>query len=145
MRSDLVNRKVAVDTELAPHLPTIKGDIVQLQQVLLNLLVNGCDAMAGVDGVERRLLLRTELVDAENVRVSVADLGCGIPLEMVGRIFEHFFTTKTQGLGLGLAVCRTIISSHGGKLWGTNNAERGATFQFTLPTNGEITASLSRQ
>jgi signal transduction histidine kinase len=63
----------------------------------------------------------------------------------VGRIFEPFFTTKTQGLGLGLAVCRTIISAHGGKLWATNNAERGATFQFTLPTNGEITPSLSRQ
>jgi len=145
LRSDLVNRKVAVDKELAPHLPTIKGDIVQLQQVLLNLMVNGCDAMAGVEGFERRLLVRTELVDGEAVRVSVADLGCGIPLEIVGRIFEPFFTTKTQGLGLGLSTCRTIISAHGGKLWATNNAERGATFQFTLPTNGEITASLSRQ
>jgi PAS domain S-box-containing protein len=79
MHSDLVNRKVAVDTELAPHLPAIKGDILQLQQVLLNLVVNGCDAMAGVEGVERRLLVRSELVDGEDVRVSVADLGCGIP------------------------------------------------------------------
>lgn len=135
MRSDLVNRKVAVHTELALHLPTVNGDIVQLQQVLLNLVVNGCDAMAGVEGVDRRLLVRTELMDGEDVRVSVADLGHGISPEIMVRIFEAFFTTKTQGLGLGLAVCRTIISAHGGKLWATNNAERGATFQFTLPIN----------
>jgi two-component system, LuxR family, sensor kinase FixL len=145
MRSDLVNRKVTVHTKLAPHLPAVNGDTVQLQQILLNLIVNGCDAMAGVEGVERRLLVRTELVNGEDVRVSVADLGHGIPPEIMGRIFEPFFTTKTQGLGLGLAVCRTIISAHGGKLWATNNAERGATFHFTLPTNGEITASLFRQ
>jgi two-component system, LuxR family, sensor kinase FixL len=137
MRSDLVNRKVAFHTELALHLPTVNGDIVQLQQVLLNLVVNGCDAMAGVEGVDRRLLVRTELMDGEDVRVSVADLGHGISPEIMLRIFEPFFTTKTQGLGLGLAVCRTIISAHGGKLWATNNAERGATFQFTLPINSE--------
>jgi PAS domain S-box-containing protein len=137
MRSDLVNRKVAVHTELALHLPTVNGDIIQLQQVLLNLVVNGCDAMAGVEGVDRRLLVRTELMDGEDVRVSVADLGHGISPEIMLRIFEPFFTTKTQGLGLGLAVCRTIISAHGGKLWATNNAERGATFQFTLPINSE--------
>jgi two-component system, LuxR family, sensor kinase FixL len=145
MRSDLVNRKVSVHTELALHLPTVNGDIVQLQQVLLNLVVNGCDAMADVEGVDPRLLVRTELMDGEDVRVSVADLGHGISPEIMLRIFEPFFTTKTQGLGLGLAVCRTIISAHGGKLWATNNAERGATFQFTLPANREITASLSRQ
>jgi PAS domain S-box-containing protein len=137
MNSDLLNRKVAVETELAPDLPGVNGDDVQLQQVLLNLIVNGCDSMAGVEAVERRLIIRTELIDAGDVRVSVADQGCGIPPEKIERIFEPFFTTKTRGMGFGLAISRTIISAHGGRLWATNNPERGATFHFTLPTNAE--------
>jgi len=134
VQSDFLNQNVAVYTDLAPHLPLIHGDGVQLQQVLLNLAVNGCDAMAGVEAIERRLLVRTELVDGKNVRVSVADRGSGIPPEKMEHIFEPFFTTKTQGMGMGLAIGRTIISAHGGKLWATNNAKYGATFQFTLPT-----------
>jgi signal transduction histidine kinase len=110
---------------------------VQVQQVLLNLLVNGCDAMAALRANERRLLLRTEYLDSGEVKVSVRDQGCGIPLEKIDRIFEPFFTTKKQGLGLGLSICRSIISAHGGKLWATNNAGRGATVQFTLPTHNE--------
>ncbi len=137
LRSDLLNQNVAVHTELASHLPVVNGDSVQLQQVLLNLIVNGCDAMAGVEGIERRLSIRTELTDDKEVRVSVADYGRSIPPEKIERIFEPFFTTKKVGLGLGLTVCRTIIYAHGGRLWVTNNAERGATFQFTLPANEE--------
>jgi signal transduction histidine kinase len=108
--------------------------------VLLNLLVNGCDAMAELEAIDRRLLVSTGLTDGGAVSVSVADQGCGIPHEKMERIFGPFFTTKTQGMGLGLAVCRTIISAHGGKLWATNNAGRGATFHFTLPANGRRAA-----
>jgi PAS domain S-box-containing protein len=135
MRSDLARRRVTVAAELAPRLPAVMGDGVQLQQVLLNLLVNGCEAMAGVEGPERRLLVRTELA-AEGVRVSVVDRGGGIAPEQRERLFEPFFTTKGKGMGLGLAICRTIISAHGGRLWATNNPDRGATFQFTLPPSG---------
>jgi PAS domain S-box-containing protein len=133
LRSDLANQNVAVGVELARYLPAVNRDDVQLQQLLLNLIINGCDAMAGVDAIERRLLVRTDFVDSEEVRVSVADQGCGVPPEKMEHIFEPFFTTKAQGMGMGLAICRTIISAHGGKLWATNNAKRGATFQFTLP------------
>lgn len=133
MRSNLANNNVAVDTQLATHLPAVNGDNVQLQQILLNLVVNGCDAMAGVEASERRLLVRTELTEGREVRVSVTDQGSGIPPKKMEHIFEPFFTTKTHGMGLGLAICRTIIAAHSGKLWATNNASHGATVQFTLP------------
>jgi PAS domain S-box-containing protein len=133
MRSDLINQHVAMDVELASDLPLVYGDEVQLQQVLLNLVANSCDAMAEVEAIERRLLVCTELVGGREVRVSVTDQGCGIPPEKIERVFESFFTTKEVGMGLGLAVCRSIISAHGGELSATNNPERGATFQFTLP------------
>ena len=133
VHSDLGNQNVALYTEFAPHLPTVNGDGVRLQQVLLNVVVNGCDAMADVEAVGRRLLVRTELADGKEVRVSVVDWGRGIPSERIERIFEPFFTTKRNGMGLGLEVYRSFISAHGGRLWLTDNAERGATFQFTLP------------
>jgi two-component system, LuxR family, sensor kinase FixL len=135
--SDLVHQNVAVHAELAPHLPAVNGDNVQLQQVLLNLVLNGCDSMVGIEGVERKMFVRTEVEADKHVRVSVTDQGKGIPPEKMERIFEPFFTTKTSGMGLGLAICRAIISAHGGRLWFTNNAERGATFQFALPANAE--------
>jgi PAS domain S-box-containing protein len=133
IRSDLINQHVAVEVELAPDLPLVDGDEVQLQQVLLNLVVNACDAMAKIEAIDRGLIIGTELAGGNSVRVSVADRGCGIPPEKIERIFEPFFTTKEIGTGLGLAVCRTIISAHGGELWAVNNAKRGATFQFKLP------------
>ena len=145
MHSDLVNQNVAVNAQLALHLPAINGDAVQLQQVLLNLVVNGCDAMSDVEAADRRLLVRTELANGKDVLVSVSDQGHGILSGRMERIFEPFFTTKTQGMGLGLAVCRTIISAHGGRLWATNNPERGATFQFTLPGKSADTARAPRQ
>jgi signal transduction histidine kinase len=101
--------------------------------VLLNLAVNACDAMAELEAIDRRLLICTELRKGRVVQVSVADQGCGIPPGKIEHIFEPFFTTKETGMGLGLAVCRTIISAHGGELWAINNPKRGATFQFTLP------------
>jgi two-component system sensor kinase FixL len=136
MRSDLINQKVTVDTELARHLPAVTGDPVQLQQVLVNLVVNACDAMTNGTIPERRLLIRTGIENRNGssaVTVSVTDRGSSIPEEKMEQIFEPFFTTKAKGMGLGLSVCRTIIAAHRGKLWATNNADCGATFHFSLP------------
>jgi two-component system sensor kinase FixL len=142
IRSDLVNQKVTVDTELARHLPTVTGDPIQLQQVLVNLVVNSCDAMTDCKTPERRLLIRTGIENGSSaVTVSVTDRGGSIPEEKMEQIFEPFFTTKAKGMGLGLSVCRTIIAAHRGKLWATNNADCGATFHFSLPmgvSNGEV-------
>ena len=132
---DLVNQKVTVDCELAQNVPDIIGDPVQLQQVLLNLVVNACDAMVDCNTPERRLLIRTGTENGNGeVLVSVTDRGGSIPEERIEEIFEPFFTTKAKGMGLGLSVCRTIIAAHRGKLWATNNADCGATFHFSLPT-----------
>ena len=134
IRTDLIGQNVSVDTELARNLPTVTGDPVQLQQVLVNLVVNACDAIADRDTPERGLRIRTGIENGgDAVIVSVTDCGGGIQVKEVEQIFEPFFTTKAKGMGLGLSVCRTIIAAHRGKLWATNNAERGATFHFTLP------------
>jgi two-component system, LuxR family, sensor kinase FixL len=124
-----------VDTDLAQNLPAVTGDRVQLQQVLLNLALNGCDAMADYNSSERRLLIASE---SENgaVQVSVSDSGSGIPGGKMEQVFERFFTTKKEGMGLGLSVCRTIITAHRGKIWATNNGGCGATFHFSLPIVG---------
>jgi len=139
IRSDLVNQHIAVDVQITPDLPLVDGDEVQLQQVLLNLIVNACDAMAEVKAIERRLLVQTEVAGGREVRVSISDQGRGISPEELEHIFEPFFTTKKAGTGLGLAVCRTIISAHGGELRAVNNPQRGATFQFTLPATAQGT------
>ena len=136
MRSDLLNRQVSVQTELAPGLPTVRGDRVQLQQVLLNYVINGCDAMDG-QAVSRLLLVRTRASDGGGIEVAVTDRGTGIPPDDIERIFEPFMTTKARGMGPGLAICRTIVEAHGGKVWASNNnAERGATLHFALPADG---------
>jgi two-component system sensor kinase FixL len=134
IRSDLINQKVTVNTELAQDLPTVSGDPVQLQQVLLNLVVNACDAMTSCRIKERRILIRTGIENGSNaVIVSITDRGNTIPEERLEQIFEPFFTTKEKGMGLGLSVCRSIITAHRGKLWATNNTDRGATLHFSLP------------
>jgi two-component system, LuxR family, sensor kinase FixL len=134
IRTDLISQNITVATELARNLPAITGDPVQLQQVLLNLIVNACDAMAGCNCEERRLVIRTGIEnDSSAVIVSVSDRGSSIPEKRMEEIFEPFFTTKTKGMGLGLSVCRTIISAHRGRLWAANNADRGATFYFSFP------------
>ena len=135
MRSDLINRNVTLDTNLAQKLPAIAGDRVQLQQVLLNLALNGCEAMADYNSSERRLLIASQWENGA-VRVSVADRGSGIPEEKIQQVFDRFFTTKKEGMGLGLSVCRTIIDAHRGKIWATNDAGCGATFHFSLPIVG---------
>ncbi len=134
IRSDLVDQNITMDTELARHLPDVTGDPVQLQQVLVNLVVNACDAMTNCNASERRLLIRTGIEnDSSAVIVSVTDRGGSIPEEKMEQIFEPFFTTKAKGMGLGLSVCRTIIAAHRGELWATNNADCGATFHVSLP------------
>jgi len=137
VRSDLVNQGVVVQTELAPDLPVSYSDRVQLQQVLINLVLNACDAMASGPAGGRKLIIRTALAKGEGICVSVADVGVGLAHDMLETIFEPFFTTKEHGMGLGLSVCRSIITAHGGKLWASNNPGRGATFHFTLPVSGK--------
>lgn len=134
INSDILNRGISASTELAPDLPTISGDRVQLQQVLLNLVINACDAMQGIDG-ERTLTVCTFLAAGPAIEVAIRDVGQGIPPEELERIFNPFVTTKPEGIGLGLAICRSIIQSHHGKLWATNNEGRGSTLHFTLPVS----------
>jgi PAS domain S-box-containing protein len=133
LRSDLVNRGVAVTAELPADLPPAVGDRVQIQQVVLNLVANACDAMEGLARPDRRLEVRTEADGAEHLRVSIVDRGPGLTPEQSERVFEPFFTTKAHGMGLGLTVCRTIVTAHGGELRASSNPEGGATFHFTVP------------
>ena len=111
------------------------GDRVQLQQVLINLMTNGFDAMAGQTETERTMGLRTSLVQGAGVRVDVRDVGRGLEGRDAEALFAPFYTTKTQGLGMGLIVCRSIVEAHGGTIRAENNADRGATFSFTLPVD----------
>ena len=130
--SDLLGKGVDVGCRFAEDLPPVTGDRVQIQQVLLNLILNAAEAMAGNRPRDRRIEIRVAPVDGE-LEVSVADCGTGISREQLERIFEAFYTTKKNGLGLGLAICRSIIAVHGGRLWATSDGRRGATFHFTLP------------
>ena len=138
---EITRDQVELQTELAVGLPNVPGDRVQLQQVLLNLIMNAIEAMRTISG-RRMLLIRSALLDPENVAVSVCDSGTGIDPEKAEHLFDAFFSTKPQGMGMGLSVCRTIISAHGGQLSNTNNAGPGATFEFTLParvvTSGNV-------
>jgi signal transduction histidine kinase len=106
--------------------------------VMLNLMINAIEAMSTTEVGERTLLIRTSKTDANEVCVAVQDSGPGLDVEHLEGVFEAFFTTKSHGLGMGLAICRTIVESHGGRLWVTSNAARGATFQFTLSTQGNV-------
>jgi PAS domain S-box-containing protein len=126
---------VEVQLELPASLPRVRADPVQLLQVLLNLLVNACEAMNERPTPERRLHLRAAYREGERVEVIVADRGVGLPRGGEDRVFEPFFTTKEKGLGLGLAICRSIATAHGGQLWAENNPEGGATFHLILPTD----------
>ena len=131
-RGEFLARKTKLDFSPESFDLPVKGNFARLQQVILNLVMNAGEAMAGVAATERRLIVRTALVEGEGIRVSIADQGLGIAPEHLERVFEPFFTTKAQGLGLGLAFCRSIIIAHGGRLWATRNAGRGASFHFAL-------------
>ena len=129
---EMTREQVELQTELASGLPSVLGDRVQLQQVLLNLIMNAIEAMSTISG-RRLLTIRSAMRDPESVTVSVCDSGTGIDPQKAEHLFDAFFTTKPQGMGMGLSVCRTIILAHGGQLSSTNNAGPGATFEFTLP------------
>jgi len=130
---------VDLKRELNDDLPLVHGDRVQLQQVILNLIVNGLEAIAKSKDGARELLVSSNQDEAENVMVAVSDSGEGLDPAKLESVFEAFFTTKSEGMGMGLAISRTIIEAHGGRLWATANSPRGAVFQFTLPTNAERT------
>ncbi len=131
--SEAVKTGVSMRTELADGLPLIRGDRVQLQQVVLNLILNALEAMSGVTKEVRDLLISTAEAEAGGVLVAVRDTGPGLDPTPADRAFEAFYTTKPGGLGMGLAICRSIIEAHGGRLWASTNEPRGAVFQFILP------------
>jgi PAS domain S-box-containing protein len=135
--SELQRNSVIVRPELDGDLPLVAGDRVQLQQVILNLLRNASDAMSGVEDRPKRLLIRSERDGADRVRLSVQDAGVGFDPQAVDRLFEAFYTTKNDGMGMGLSVSRSIIESHGGRLWATRNDGPGATFSFSIPCGSE--------
>jgi PAS domain S-box-containing protein len=136
LRSEATRYAICVRAELASDLPQVMGDRVQLQQVLMNLLLNGMDAMKDVD-TTRELIINSQPAKNEQVIVSVSDTGVGLPPQQAEQIFNAFFTTKPYGTGMGLRISRSIIESHGGRLWAANNSPHGASFCFTLPTKAE--------
>jgi len=137
VKADATLRGTAIRPELAPGpLPT-RGDRVHLQQVLLNLIINGMEATVSLPSPERCLSVRTGQNAAGEIEVAVSDNGPGIPPDQLSRLFEPFFTTKPQGMGMGIAIARTIIQAHHGRIWAENNRDGGATFRFTLPFDEE--------
>jgi two-component system, LuxR family, sensor kinase FixL len=138
VHSDAILQNVRVTYELDDDLPPVRGDKVQLQQVVLNLLLNAFDAMNECPASEREVKLKTERQDAELIKVAVSDRGTGLSGDKLDKIFQPFYTTKGEGLGMGLSICRSIIEAHGGHLWAENNADHGATFYFTLPVEKSV-------
>jgi signal transduction histidine kinase len=137
VQRELFSHQVTLRMELAPTLPAVLGDRVQLQQVIMNLVMNGIEAMQSVTDRPRELVIRSRQDDTQQVLASVTDCGVGISAENADRLFNAFFTTKSSGMGMGLSICRSIMEAHGGRLWATANIPHGATFQFTLPVNAE--------
>src|SRR5882762_5360592 len=142
LRGETTRYSISVRTELAADLPQVRGDRVQLQQVMMNLIMNGIDAMKDADGT-RELAIKSQRTENEQLLVSVSDSGVGLPPQQAEQIFNAFFTTKPQGTGMGLRISRSIIESHSGRLWATDNFPRGASFHFTLPAKAK--AHKSRQ
>lgn len=137
MRSDAISRGISLSLELAADVPTVRGDRVQLQQVVLNLVLNGLDAMHEPGAGGQTLVIRTARDGADAVAISVQDAGIGIDEENVDQLFQPLFTTKAEGLGMGLAIARTIVDAHGGRMSAANNVTAGATFRFSVPVSRE--------
>jgi signal transduction histidine kinase len=136
-RQEAFSHGVSLSQESASALPQVLGDRVQLQQVLVNLLMNGIQAMSAVTGRRHELRIRSQEHGPDHILVAVEDTGTGIDPQNVDRLFSAFFTTKPDGLGLGLSICQSIVEQHGGKIWGASNSGVGSTFQFTLLARGE--------
>jgi signal transduction histidine kinase len=137
LQNEANRHSVTIRTDLAEGIPTVMADRVQLQQVLLNLMLNGIEAIRDTFG---ELSIKSQLAEDSQLLISVTDTGVGLPTENAQQIFNPFFTTKSQGTGLGLAITRSIVESHGGRIWASANSGRGATFSFTLPSRVAVAA-----
>jgi C4-dicarboxylate-specific signal transduction histidine kinase len=136
VQREIANQRVVLRLDLAPELPQVLGDRVQLQQVIINLLINAIQAMAGINGRDRELTVRSSRDAAGAVVVAVQDSGEGLDPEKADQVFDAFYSTKADGMGMGLSICRSIVEAHGGRVWASRNRGRGVTVQFTL-TVGE--------
>jgi signal transduction histidine kinase len=132
-RGELQRHDVSLETELSPGLEPVLADRAQLQQVIMNLIVNGIEAMTADMHRPRVLRISSRMVEQDSVLLAVADTGTGFEPGNMDRIFDAFFTTKPQRMGLGVSICRSIVEAHGGRLWASANVPRGAIFQFTMP------------
>src|SRR5207253_1215955 len=132
LRNETSHYSISIRIEIAPDLPRVMADRIQLQQVFMNLILNSIDAMKDLNN-ERELTLRSRQ-ENDHLLISVSDTGVGLPLQETDHIFDAFFTTKEHGTGMGLSISRSILESHGGRLWAENNSPRGASFCFALPT-----------
>ena len=137
VRRELISHQVSLRMELASALPAVLGDRVQLQQVIINLVMNGIEAMQPVTDRPHELVVQSRQDQTHQVLVSISDCGVGISAENADRLFNAFFTTKSTGMGMGLSICHSIIEAHDGRLWSSANTPFGATFQFTLPGNAD--------
>ena len=137
LHHELASHRMSLRMELAPALGPVLGDRIQLQQVILNLIINGMEAMQPVTDRPRELVIRTSQDEARQVLVTVSDCGIGLAAENADRVFDAFFTTKSAGMGMGLSICRSIVEAHGGRLSASANEGPGATFQFSLPLHQE--------
>jgi PAS domain S-box-containing protein len=136
VKREALSHRVTLQLQLASGLPLVRGDRIQLQQVIINLVINGVQAMAMVTDRARALVIRTQRHEAGQVLVAVQDVGIGIEPENLDRLFSAFYTTKPDGMGMGLSICRSIIEAHGGRVWASRNTGPGVTFQFTIAAHG---------
>jgi C4-dicarboxylate-specific signal transduction histidine kinase len=143
VKPEALRHGVTMQLELAPELPPLRGDRIQLQQVIINLVINGFQAMSMVTDRRRLLFVRTQQHGSDHVLVAVQDAGVGIEPENLGRLFSAFYTTKPDGMGMGLSICRSIVEAHGGLVWATPNTGAGMTFHFTIPRVDQAASSLS--
>jgi signal transduction histidine kinase len=132
LRNEAQRYAISILADLDPNLPKVVADSVQVQQVIMNLIMNSIDAMKDVDH-KRELVVRSQRTENERLMISISDTGVGLPPQEKDKIFDAFFTTKPHGIGMGLRISRSIVESHGGRLWATENSPRGASFSFTLP------------
>ena len=139
LRTEMARYSISVRTELAADLPEVMGDRVQLQQVMMNLIMNSIAAMKDVDG-KRELAIKAQRAEDEELMVCVRDTGVGLPPQQADKVFDAFFTTKLDGTGMGLSISRSIVESHGGRLWAADNCPRGASFHFILPAKAHEVA-----
>ena len=137
LHHEIGDRHVSTTLELSPDMPQVEGNHTELQQVIMNLILNGCDAMVEVDHQRRHLFIRTAVDELNGIVVAVQDSGTGLNTNEIDRVFDPYYTTKREGLGIGLSISKSILAAHGGRIWAANNPEGGATFYFTLPIYGE--------